>query len=99
MYLTALILIVILTILFLLGPSRKLKLRHALPGAVIATVGWMVTSWGFSFYVSNFGNYSATYGSLGGVIVLVMWVFLTGLILMIGAEINVIHHRRKNKTA
>lgn len=68
--LTALILIVVLTILFFIGPNKKLKLVHTLPGATVATIGWMLTSWGFSYYVSNFGNYSATYGSLGGIIVL-----------------------------
>ncbi len=95
--LTAAILIVVLTILYLIGPNKKLKLIHALPGAMIATVGWMVTSWGFSFYVSNFGNYSATYGSLGGIIVLMIWLFLSGMMIIIGGEVNAIldkHNRR-----
>ncbi len=45
--------------------------------------------------MSNFGNYSATYGSLGGIIVLMLWFYLIGIILMVGAEINVIFHRKK----
>ncbi|EJG0109396.1 YihY/virulence factor BrkB family protein, partial [Staphylococcus pseudintermedius] len=49
----------------------------------------------FGFYVSNFANYSKTYGSIGGVIVLMLWLYITGFILIIGAEINAIVHQRK----
>ena len=58
------------------------------PGTLIALVGWMVVSAAFSFYVENFANYSVIYGALGTVIVLMMWLNLTALMLIMGAEIN-----------
>lgn len=85
--------IAVLSMLYRLAPNKKFPFAHVWPGAVAATLLWQLTSLGFSFYVSNFGNYSATYGSLGGVIVLMLWLFLTGLILVIGGEINAIYHQ------
>ncbi|MUV38859.1 putative ribonuclease-like protein YfkH [Lentibacillus sp. JNUCC-1] len=84
----------LLAMLYKLAPDKNFPFKHVLPGAVTASVLWMLVSLGFSFYVSNFGSYSATYGSLGGVIVLMIWFFLTGLILMIGAIVNVLYHRK-----
>jgi membrane protein len=57
----------------------------ALRGAVLFALGWMVASAGFGFYVSNFGNYNATYGSLGAVVVFLTWLFISALLLLIGA--------------
>lgn len=57
----------------------------------------MLTSWGFSYYVSNFGNYSATYGSLGGIIVLMVWLFLSGMMIIIGGEVNAILDRNNRR--
>ena len=85
----------ILTVLYRIAPNKQYPFKHVIPGAVFATVVWLLISLGFSFYVSNFGNYSATYGSLGGVIVLMLWLFLTGLALVLGGEINAIYHRDK----
>lgn len=90
-----LVLTVILFALYRFAPNKKLPLSHVLPGAIAGSLLWQLISLGFSFYVSNFGSYSATYGSLGGIIVLMIWFFLIGIILMIGAEINVVYHRRK----
>lgn len=88
----------ILLVLYRFAPNKKLKWKEILPGAITAAVLWQLISLAFSFYVSNFGNYSATYGSLGGIIILMLWFFLTGMILMIGAELNVIYHRRHGKS-
>ncbi len=87
----------ILAALYHFAPNKKIPFTHAIPGALFATIAWQLTSLGFSFYVSNFGNYSATYGSLGGVVILMFWFFLTGIILVIGAEINAVLHRRKTQ--
>ncbi|CEG21742.1 hypothetical protein BN1080_00658 [Planococcus massiliensis] len=87
---------IVLAFLYKFAPNKHFPFKEVIIGAVIATVLWQVVSLGFSFYVANFGSYSATYGSLGGLIVLMLWFFLTGLILVIGAEINAILHRRKN---
>lgn len=89
-----LLITIILSIFYLLAPSQKLPLKHIFPGAITASVLWSTISLGFSFYVSNFASYSATYGSLGGIIILMIWFYLTGMILMIGAEINVLYHKR-----
>ncbi|MBH0230325.1 YihY/virulence factor BrkB family protein [Halobacillus yeomjeoni] len=84
----------ILMALYHFAPNKNIPFKHVLPGAIITSILWQVISLAFSFYVSNFGNYTATYGSLGGVIILMLWFFLTGIILMVGAEINVIYHRK-----
>ncbi|AIY06521.1 putative ribonuclease BN [Planococcus sp. PAMC 21323] len=91
----------VLALMYKFAPNKNFPFKEVIVGAVIATVLWQVVSFGFSIYVSNFGSYSATYGSLGGLIVLMLWFFLTGLILVIGAEINAILDRRRTakKTA
>ena len=60
--------------------------RWILPGSLVATVLWIVASAGFSFYVSNFGSYSNTYGSLAGGIVLLLWLWLTNVAVVFGAQ-------------
>jgi Virulence factor BrkB len=57
-------------------------------GSVIATIIWIAASVGFSFYVANFGSYGKTYGALAGVVVLLIWFWITALAVLIGAEIN-----------
>ena len=87
------IMVTVLAILYKVAPNKHFPFKQVLPGAIAATVMWQIISFGLSFYVSNFGNYSATYGSLGGVIVLMLWFFLTGLALVIGGEISALYHR------
>lgn len=86
---------IVLAFMYKFAPNKNFPFKQVIIGAITATVLWQVVSYGFSIYVSNFGSYSATYGSLGGLIVLMLWFFLTGLILVIGAEINAILHRRR----
>lgn len=98
-----LISIIVLTtfimLLYRFAPNKKIPFKHIIPGALIASLLWQIISIGFSIYISNFGNYSATYGTLGGLIILMTWFFLTGLILMLGASITVIYHRYKTRNA
>jgi membrane protein len=89
------VMVAVIAALYRIAPNKHYPFKHVIPGAIFATVVWQLISLGFSFYVSNFGNYSATYGSLGGVIVLMLWLFLTGLALVLGGEINAIYHRDK----
>lgn len=63
------------------------RFREVLPGAIFASVGLVVLTLAFGFYVSNFGSYNATYGSLGAVIVLLTWLWLSAYVLLLGAEI------------
>lgn len=76
-------------VIYYFGPNVKRSQWHWLsPGAAIGIVGWLITSIGLRIYVHYFDNYSATYGSLGAVIILLTWFYLTGLMLLLGAEIN-----------
>ncbi|WP_243291628.1 YihY/virulence factor BrkB family protein [Bacillus sp. FJAT-47783] len=80
--------------LYFLAPNKRVKVTEIYPGALFATVGWIVVSLAFSSYVGNFGHYSVTYGSLGGVIVLLIWFYLSGFIIILGGEINAIMYQR-----
>jgi membrane protein len=80
--------LVVFTLLYWMTPNRRLTLNEVIPGAVFTTLGWIVTSLLFSFYVNHFGNYSKTYGSLGGVIVLLIWLYISSIIVLLGGEIN-----------
>lgn len=69
-------------------PSKRLKWKEVFPGAAICTVGWLIVSLGFSFYINNFSSYSKIYGGLGAVIVLITWLYITSIIFIAGGEIN-----------
>ena len=76
-------------LLYRFGPSRKpANWRWLTPGAFVATILWVLASMGFSFYAANFASYNETYGALGGVIVTMMWLWITALIVLMGAELN-----------
>ncbi len=75
-------------LVYYLAPTVKQRWSAVAPGAVFAVAGWLVASAGLRFYVAHFANYNATYGSIGGVILLLLWLYLTGLTLLVGAEIN-----------
>lgn len=64
------------------------ELAWVTPGAIVATILWLIGSLGFSFYVSSFGSYNETYGAMAGVIVLNLWLFLSAFCVLLGAEIN-----------
>ena len=68
--------------------DKRQPWEEMLPGITAALVSWIVVSIGFSVYVENFANYSVIYGTLGAVIVLLMWLYMTAVILILGAELN-----------
>ncbi len=82
-------LIIGLSVLYRYGPDRE-RARWAwiAPGTIVATVVWLLASIGFSFYTSRFGSYGETYGSLGAVAVLMLWLLLSTVAIILGAEIN-----------
>ncbi len=83
------LIVVGLAVLYRVGPDRKPpKFRWVTLGSVVAALLWLLGSVGFSLYVNFFGNYNKTYGALAGVIVLLLWLFLTSYIVLLGAEIN-----------
>ncbi|WP_225446394.1 YihY/virulence factor BrkB family protein [Paenibacillus rhizovicinus] len=90
---------IVFAALYLYVPNLRLRFREVIPGALFATFGWIITSLAFSFYVNNFGNYSKTYGSIGGIIVLLTWLYLSSIVIVVGGEINaVLHFDRHGKS-
>lgn len=87
--LLAAIVILVICLIYRYAPDRKApKFKWVLVGASLATVLWLLASLGFSFYVSNFGNYGEMYGSISAVVILLLWLFLTSFIILLGAEVN-----------
>ena len=77
------------TVLYYVAPNvRQPRLRWVTPGGILAVLLWLVASAGFALYVANFGSYDKTYGSLGGVIVFLVWLWLSNLALLFGAEFD-----------
>ncbi|MFE1744539.1 YihY/virulence factor BrkB family protein [Coleofasciculus sp. H7-2] len=71
------------------GPSRWVTGTPIMPGAILAAVSWAIISGLFRLYVSNFGNYNKAYGAVGAVIVLMLWLYMSSLVLLIGDQLNV----------
>ncbi len=70
------------------APNAALPFRLYTPGAVLFTSAWLVMTYLLGLYVGNLGSYNATYGALGGVVVLLLWLYLTGFLILLGAEVN-----------
>ncbi|HET8855076.1 MAG TPA: YihY/virulence factor BrkB family protein, partial [Salinimicrobium sp.] len=78
-----------ISVLYKVAPYKyRTSFKWVKPGAYIATVLWLIASWAFSFYVSNFGNYPEVYGSVSAVIVFLLWLYLSCFIIVLGAEVN-----------
>jgi membrane protein len=75
-------------LIFYLAPDAEQEWEWITPGAVLATILWLIASLVFKIYVSNFADYNATYGSLGGVIVLMLWFYISAFAILVGAEMN-----------
>jgi membrane protein len=90
-----LLLMFVAAVVYWVLPNVDQPFRLITPGAVLAVVIWVIASLGFSLYVSNFANYSATYGSLGGVIVMLFFFYISSAVLLLGAEINSEVHKVK----
>ena len=78
----------LLAILYWGAPNVKLRFRLISPGSLLAVVGWVVASILFAFYVSNFGSYNKTYGALAGPIVFLLWLWISNIFVLLGAELN-----------
>ncbi len=76
-------------VMYRFGPSRRpARKRWIYPGIAFATLSWLLISYGFSKFVTEFGNYNATYGSLSAVVILLVWLWLTANVIIMGAELN-----------
>jgi membrane protein len=83
------VVMVMLAILYWSAPNAKVYgFRWVSPGSVVAVILWIVASVGFAFYVGNFGSYNKTYGALAGVIVFLVWMWITNIAVLLGAELN-----------
>lgn len=90
-----LVMFIVFTLLYWIAPSRRLALREVVPGALFSTFGWIATSVLFSVYVNQFSDFTKTYGSLGGVMILLIWLYISSIIILAGGEINAILLKRK----
>lgn len=74
-------------LIYRLGPNVR-RARVLVPGAIFATLGWAAASAGFSIYLANFGNYNEVYGSIGAVIAMLMWLFISAWLALLGGALN-----------
>ena len=88
----ALLMFAALGALYALSMDKRPPIKQILPGIIAALISWMIVSIGFSFYVENFAHYSLIYGTMGAMIVLLMWLYMTALVLILGAEFNAALH-------
>ena len=94
------VVIVMIALLYYASPNAKLAgVKSILPGAALAVVVWLIASAGFAFYVANFGSYDKTYGALGGVVIFLVWVWLTNVAILLGAELNAERERSRQLAA
>jgi membrane protein len=77
-----------IALVYYFAPDAEQDWMWITPGSVLATMLWIVVSLAFRFYVSNFASYNETYGAIGGVMVLLLWFYVSGIALLIGAELN-----------
>ena len=93
--LPVLFIFLIFVFLYTMGPNLKLKAISIIPGAVFAPISWIIVSKLFGYYIDHFSSYIKTYGTIGAFMAFVLWLYITGYILIIGAEINAIFHNYK----
>ena len=97
-FLLVVLIVVALAVVYRVAPDRDApKFKWTSVGAVVSAVLWVLASLGFSLYVNNFGSYNKTYGALAGVVVLLLWLYLTGYIILLGAEINAESEKQTKK--
>lgn len=74
--------------IYYFAPNKPVRLREIAPGAMFTTLGWQAVSWGFSFYVNNIGHFTATYGGLGAICILMLWFYVIALLIILGGILN-----------
>ena len=67
---------------------ERLRRKSALPGAFFFTISWLIGSWGFSIYINNLHTYNFVYGTIGGFAVLMIWLYYTSILMLVGGQIN-----------
>ena len=82
-----------LAILYMLAIGKRRPLRQVLPGVILSLLAWMLVSAGFSYYVEHIAGYTLLYGSVAAVVVTLLWLYMSGLVLIMGAEFNAMLYR------
>jgi membrane protein len=85
--------VVVAAVLYFFGPYRRQRWRYVWPGATLATVLWLLATSGFAWYVRHIGHYNVMYGSVGAGIALLVWMYLTSAIALVGCEFNAEYER------
>jgi membrane protein len=94
---TGVVIMLALALTYYILPDVEQKLKYIAPGAILSGVLWLLATWGFTQYVDHFGNYNVTYGSIGGVVVLLVWLYICGVLVILGAEVNAILEQASNQ--
>jgi len=90
------VVVLMIALLYYSAPNAKLQgFKSIVPGAALAIVVWLLASAGFAFYVANFGSYNKTYGSIGAVIAFLVWMWITNVAILLGAELNAERERSR----
>jgi membrane protein len=90
------VVVLMISLLYYASPNAKLRgFKSILPGAALAVVVWLIASAAFAFYVANFGSYNKTYGTLGGIIIFLVWLWITNVAILLGAELNAERERTR----
>ncbi len=87
-FLAIVLMLFVMAVIYYVCPDIEQDWRWVTPGSVFAVGMWLLISAGFKIYVSNFGSYNVAYGSIGGVIVLLLWLYLSGMVILVGGEVN-----------
>ena len=82
------VMVIVFSVLYRFLPSINISWANTFPGAITSTLGWIITSMCYSYYLSNFSNYSTLYGSLGVIFSLVIWINITSFVFILGIEVN-----------
>jgi membrane protein len=87
-----------LSTLYFYGPAYKKRYKFISAGSTMATILFIVASWGFSYFVNNFGSYNKLYGSIGSIIVIMLWIYFNSIVILIGFELNASIAVSKNRS-
>lgn len=87
-FLSSVIMAGVVALLYYFSPDVEQEWKWVTPGAIVAVLGWISASLAFSYYVNHFGGYNKTYGTIGTMIILLTWMYLTGVMILFGGEIN-----------
>jgi membrane protein len=94
------VVIFMIAVLYYAAPNARLRgIKSIMPGALLAVAIWLIASLGFAYYVANFGSYNKTYGTLGGVIALLVWLWISNAAILLGAEVNAERERSRQLRA